>query len=59
MIKHHSTDFFNAVCAGDCTTGGVGIRISIEDTPMGGVAQYEPGKNLYVKLYFQLKDRKA
>lgn len=48
--KHFSTDIFNAIRSGDCVAGGVAIRMCIGDTPMGGVAVYQPGQQLQVKV---------
>lgn len=48
--RHYSTDMFNAVRSGNCTAGGVGIQMSIDDTPMGSVAEFAPGKTLYLKV---------
>ncbi len=47
--NHHSTDIFNTVRSGNCTAGAVGIRMSIDDAPMGSVTKYAPGKVLYVR----------
>ena len=48
--KHHATDIFRVIRSGDCTAGGVAIRMSIDETVMGGVATYAPGKTLYVRV---------
>jgi len=48
--RHFSTDIFNVVRSGDCTAGAVGIRMSIDSTPMGSVADYAEGKTLYIRL---------
>jgi len=48
--RHFSTDMFNAVRSGNCTAGGVGIQMSIDDTPMGSITQYAPGKTLYLRV---------
>ena len=48
--KHHSTAIFNRIRAGDCTAGGVGIKASIDDSVLGTVTDYAPGKILYVKV---------
>lgn len=48
--KHHSTDIFNLVRAGDCSAGGIGIQMSIDDCAMGGVTEYADGKTLYVSV---------
>jgi hypothetical protein len=48
--RHYSTDMFNAVRSGNCTAGGVGIQMSIDDTPMGSITQYAPGKTLYLRV---------
>ena len=47
--NHHSTDIFNTVRSGNCTAGAVGIRMCIDDAPMGSVTAYAPDKVLYVK----------
>ena len=46
---HHSTDIFNTVRSGNCTAGAVGIRMCIDDAPMGSTTTYAPGKILYVR----------
>ena len=48
--KHYSTDIFNVIRSGDCTAGGVAIQMSIDDTPMGSVTSYAPGKTLLVRV---------
>ncbi len=48
--KHFSTDIFNTIRSGDCVAGGVAIKMSIDDTPMGGVVSYQPGQRLLVKV---------
>jgi len=48
--RHHSTDIFNLVRSGDCTAGAIGIRMCIDDAPMGSVTPYVPGKTLYIKV---------
>lgn len=48
--KHYSTDIFNVIRSGDCTAGGVAIQMSVDDTPMGSVAAYAPGKTLFVRV---------
>ena len=48
--KHFSTDIFNAIRSGDCVAGGVAIQMCIGDTPMGGVATYQPGQQLLIKV---------
>lgn len=48
--KHYSSDIFNVIRSGDCTAGGVAIQMSVDDTPMGSVAAYAPGKNLYIRV---------
>jgi len=48
--KHFSTDIFNTIRSGDCVAGGVAIKMCIEDTPMGGVAVYQPGQQLLLKV---------
>lgn len=48
--SHHAKDIFNVIRSGDCTAGGVAIRMSIDDTVMGSVATYAPGKTLYVQV---------
>ena len=59
MEKQDWLDMIDDLSSKKINNLSLGIRMSVEDRPMGGVAQYEPGKNLYVKLYIQLKDRKA
>ncbi len=48
--KHFGADIFNAVRRGDCAAGGVGIQMSIDDTPMGSVTHYAPEKKLYIRV---------
>lgn len=48
--KHHSTEFFNVVRSGDCTAGGVAVRMCIADTPMGGETAYAPDKTLLISV---------
>lgn len=48
--RHHSADIFNLVRSGDCNAGAVGIRMCIDDAPMGSTTPYAPGKTLYVKV---------
>ena len=48
--RHFSTDIFNTIRSGDCVAGGVGIQMSIGDTPMGGVAAYEAGQQLCIRV---------
>ena len=48
--KHFSTDIFNAIRSGNCVAGGVAIQMCIGDAPMGGVAAYQPGQQLLVKV---------
>lgn len=48
--KHFSTDIFNAIRSGNCVAGGVAIQMCIGNTPMGGVATYQPGQQLLVKV---------
>ena len=48
--RHHSSDIFSKIRAGDCVAGGVGIRMCIGDVPMGGVAEYAPGALLQVAV---------
>lgn len=48
--NHFSTDIFNEVRSGNCTAGGVGIRMSIDDCPMGGVTPYAEGKKLCIRV---------
>ena len=49
-IRHFSTDIFRLVRAGDCTAGAVGIKMSVNETPMGAVTEYGEDKILYVKV---------
>jgi len=46
--RHFSKDIFEAVRSGNCTAGGVAIRMSVEDCPMGSATAYAPGKKLYL-----------
>ena len=55
--KHHATDIFNTVRSGNCTAGAVGIQMSIGDVAMGGVATYEEGQTLLVKVQDFHQDR--
>ena len=48
--RHFSTDIFKVVRSGDCTAGGVAIRMSVDDCVMGGSTTYEKGKKLYLRL---------
>lgn len=48
--KHFSTDIFNQVRSGDCTAGGVGIRMCIGQCPMGGVTEYMEGQQLSIRV---------
>ena len=48
--RHHSTDIFKQVRAGDCTAGGVAVRMCIGDTPMGGSVAYTDGLVLEVAV---------
>ena len=48
--KHHSTPIFNRIRLGDCTAGGVGIQMSVDETPMGSSTPFAPGKTLYVRI---------
>ena len=48
--KRFSTDVFNAVRSGNCAAGGVGIQMAIGDTVMGGVAAYEEGLQLSIRV---------
>lgn len=48
--RHHSTDIFNLIRAGDCNAGAVGIQMCIDDAPMGSTTDYAPGKTLYVRV---------
>lgn len=48
--KHHSTQIFNRIRLGDCVAGAVGIQMCIDDTPMGSVASFAPGKTLYIRV---------
>lgn len=48
--RHFSKDIFEAVRSGNCTAGGVAIRMSIDDCPMGSATAYAPGKKLYLRL---------
>lgn len=48
--RHHATDIFNLVRSGDCNAGAMGIRMCIDDAPMGSTTSYAPGKTLYVKV---------
>lgn len=48
--RHFSTDIFNAIRAGDCVAGGVGIQMSIDDVPMGSATDFAEGKKLYIRV---------
>jgi len=48
--KHCSTDIFNLVRSGNCTAGGVGIRMSIGQCPMGSVTEYADGLTLCIRV---------
>ena len=48
--KHFSTDIFNRIRSGDCTAGGVGIRMCIGTCPMGGVAEFSEGQQLTLRV---------
>jgi len=48
--RHYSTDIFNTIRSGDCAAGGVGIQMSIGDTPMGGVAADAVGQQLCIRV---------
>lgn len=47
-LRHHSKDIFNVVRSGDCTAGGVAIRMCIGDAVMGSSTAYAPGQKLLV-----------
>ncbi len=48
--KHHSREIFQVVRSGDCTAGGVAIRMCIGDAPMGSSTAYVPGQTLLVSV---------
>ena len=48
--KRFSTDIFNTVRSGNCAAGAVGIKLSIDDAPMGSVTKYTEGQTLYVRV---------
>ncbi len=48
--RHHSRDIFKAIRAGDCTAGGVAIRMCIGDICMGGSIPYEEGLRLDIAV---------
>ena len=47
--RHFSTDIFNAVRAGNCTAGSVGIQMAIDDTPMGSDTDFAEGRILRIR----------
>lgn len=47
---HDSSAIFQVVRSGDCTAGGVAMQMCIDDTPMGSVTAYAPGKTLYIRV---------
>lgn len=48
--RHHSKDIFQVVRSGDCTAGGVAIRMCIDDAVMGSSLAYRPGQTLLVSV---------
>ena len=48
--KRYSTDVFHAVRSGNCTAGGVGIRMCIGATPLGSSLPYEEGLQLSIRV---------
>ncbi|MBQ3252171.1 MAG: hypothetical protein IJB02_02890 [Oscillospiraceae bacterium] len=57
--RHYSTDIFRVIRKGDCTAGGVAIQMSIDGAVMGTVAEYAPGKTLYIRVEdFHIAHRK-
>lgn len=49
-VRHFSTQIFSLVRAGDCTSGAVGMKMSVDGAPMGSVTPYAPGKVLYLRV---------
>lgn len=48
--RHHSTDILNVIRSGDCTAGGVAIRMCIGDAVMGASVAYQPGETLLISV---------
>ncbi len=48
--NRHSKDFFNAIRAGNCTAGAVGIQMAIDSTPMGGETAFKEGMVLRLRV---------
>lgn len=48
--ERHSRSFFEAVRAGNCTAGAVGIQMAIGGAPMGSSVAYAPDMKLSVRI---------
>lgn len=48
--RHFSTDIFEQVRSGNCTAGGVAVRMCIGDAPMGSEISYTPGRILSISV---------
>lgn len=47
--NRHNTDYFDAMKAGNYTVGCLGMKMTIDDTPMGGTTSYAKGKVLNLR----------
>ena len=46
---HSGADVLTVWRTGNCCAGAIGIKMSVDSTPMGSSTEYKPGKKLYVK----------
>lgn len=47
---HDSAAIFRQIRSGNCTAGGVGIRMCIDSCPMGSSLPYQDGRRLYLRV---------